>query len=84
MDSCTKCLRAWGTRDIVGEAQSGCMTLVGDAIGVGESSTSIRGILGKKFDCKKTMLIAQTQIRVEFSGWQEQRTSSEQKLQLRA
>ena len=60
MDSCTKCLREWGTRDVVGEAQSGRMTLVGDAIGVGESSTSIRGMLGKKFECKKTMLIAQT------------------------
>ena len=45
-----------------------CMTLVGDAIGVDESSKWIRDMLGKKFECKKTMLIAHTQIRVEFSG----------------
>ena len=44
------------------------MTLVGDAIGVDESSKSIRDMLGKKFECQKTMLIAHTQIRVEFSG----------------
>ena len=45
------------------------MTLIGDAIGVDESSKSIRDMLGKKFECKKTMLIAHTQIRVEFSGF---------------